>query len=193
MPSQSESSLGGIVSIPIAYGAQQEKTALVVGASTYGAANNNKKFPIAPEFVLSVSYNRPINPISRTNWKGTGVKPDIPVARAILGLPALPAPAPPPEPKLADQPVSAAERKLLAGTFVLKLAQVSANLHDTFAQYRRTYRVFDENGLARLSAGWRSRRRLGPGNVSHATAAVIQSNAISRISIATSTGSVTGW
>ena len=33
-----------------------------------------------------------------------------------------------------------------SGTFVLKLGQVSANLHDSFAQYRRTYRVFDENG-----------------------------------------------
>jgi hypothetical protein len=47
---------------------------------------------------------------------------------------------------LADQPVSAAERTGLAGTFALKLGQVSANLHDSFAQYRRTYRVFDENG-----------------------------------------------
>lgn len=62
----------------VAYGAQQEKTALIVGSTTYGAANNNKKFPIAPQFVLSVSYNRPVNPISGTNWEGTGVKPDIP-------------------------------------------------------------------------------------------------------------------
>ena len=68
------------------------------------------------------------------------------LARAILGLPALPSAAPAPEQKLADLPVSAAERKQLAGTFVLKLGQVSANLHDSFAQYRRTYRVFDENG-----------------------------------------------
>ncbi len=68
------------------------------------------------------------------------------LSRAILGLPALPAPAPAPERVLADQPVSDAERTRLAGTFVLKLGQVSANLHDSFAQYRRTYRVFDENG-----------------------------------------------
>jgi hypothetical protein len=61
----------------VAYGAQQEKTAIIVGSSTYGAANNNMKFPIAPQFVLSVSYNRPINPISGTNWEGNGVKPDI--------------------------------------------------------------------------------------------------------------------
>ena len=50
------------------------------------------------------------------------------------------------EPVLTDKPVTTAERKQLAGTFVLKLDRVSAELHDSFAQYRRTYRVFDENG-----------------------------------------------
>ena len=70
------------------------------------------------------------------------------LGRAILGLPALPAPKHEAEPALADKPISADERKQLAGTFVLKLGQVGAgaNLHDSFAQYRRTYRVFDENG-----------------------------------------------
>jgi D-alanyl-D-alanine carboxypeptidase len=68
------------------------------------------------------------------------------LARAILRLPALPPAAPAPEQKLADEPVSHAEAARLAGTFVLKLGQVPGNLHDSFAQYRRTYRVFDENG-----------------------------------------------
>ena len=68
------------------------------------------------------------------------------LGRAILGLPPLPEPKPASERALADKPVSADERKQLAGTFVLKLGQVGANLHDSFAQYRRTYRVFDENG-----------------------------------------------
>jgi CubicO group peptidase (beta-lactamase class C family) len=68
------------------------------------------------------------------------------LGRAILGLPALPAPKREAEPVLVDKPISADERKQLAGTFVLKLGQVGANLHDSFAQYRRTYRVFDENG-----------------------------------------------
>jgi D-alanyl-D-alanine carboxypeptidase len=68
------------------------------------------------------------------------------LARAILGLAALPSPATAPDPKLADQPVTNAEIGRLSGTFVLKLGQVPGNLHDSFAQYRRTYRVFDENG-----------------------------------------------
>jgi hypothetical protein len=68
------------------------------------------------------------------------------LGRAILGLPALPAPKHESEPALVDKPISAEERRQLTGTFVLKLDQVGANLHDSFAQYRRTYRVFDENG-----------------------------------------------
>jgi D-alanyl-D-alanine carboxypeptidase len=68
------------------------------------------------------------------------------LARAILGLPALPEPAPAARRTLADQPVTSTERKQLAGTYVLKLDRLSANLHDSFAQYRRTYRIFDEDG-----------------------------------------------
>jgi len=68
------------------------------------------------------------------------------LGRAILGLAPLPAPKREAERTLADKPISADERKQLAGTYVLKLGQVGANLHDSFAQYRRTYRVFDENG-----------------------------------------------
>ena len=68
------------------------------------------------------------------------------LARAILGLPALPSSAPATEQMLADKTISHAEAGRLAGTYVLKLGKVSGNLHDSFAQYKRTYRVFDENG-----------------------------------------------
>ncbi len=68
------------------------------------------------------------------------------LARAALGLPELPAPPANPERVLSDNSVTATERNQLAGTFVLKLDRLSPNLHDSFAQYRRTYRVFDENG-----------------------------------------------
>jgi D-alanyl-D-alanine carboxypeptidase len=68
------------------------------------------------------------------------------LARAALGLPELPVPPANPERVLSDNSVTATERNQLAGTFVLKLDRLSPNLHDSFAQYRRTYRVFDENG-----------------------------------------------
>ena len=75
------------------------------------------------------------------------------LARAVLGLAPLPAPpAPPPVRALVDHPVSAAERSQLAGTFVLKLDHVTDGLHDSFVQYRRTYRVFDDSGRLMIQA-----------------------------------------
>lgn len=74
------------------------------------------------------------------------------LARAALGLAALPENQRPPERTLADKPVSAAERRRISGTFLLKLDRLSPNLHDSFAQYRRTYRVFDENGRLMIEA-----------------------------------------
>jgi len=73
------------------------------------------------------------------------------LARDVLGLP----PNPPPpaqaaQPVLADEPVSADERSKIVGTYVLKL--VDGGYHDSFAQYRRTYRVFDENGRLMIEA-----------------------------------------
>lgn len=75
------------------------------------------------------------------------------LARAVLGLPQLPAPpAPPAERVLADEQVSAGERTQLAGTFILKLEHVTDGLHDSFVQYRRTYRVFDDSGRLMIQA-----------------------------------------
>jgi hypothetical protein len=74
------------------------------------------------------------------------------LARAVLGLQELPAPAPNPEKSISDLSTSAEERAHLAGTFLLKLDRLSPNLHDSFAQYRRTYRVFDENGRLMIEA-----------------------------------------
>jgi D-alanyl-D-alanine carboxypeptidase len=73
------------------------------------------------------------------------------LARKVLGLP--PNPAPPAraqQPILTDEPVSSDERIKLTGTYVLKV--VEGGYHDSFAQYRRTYRVFDENGRLMIEA-----------------------------------------
>ena len=75
------------------------------------------------------------------------------LARTVLGLSPLPAPpAEAAERVLADNPLAAGELSQLAGTFVLKLEQVTDGLHDSFVQYRRTYRVFDENGRLMIQA-----------------------------------------
>jgi CubicO group peptidase (beta-lactamase class C family) len=74
------------------------------------------------------------------------------LARAALKLPALPPPPPVPERVLADIPIPAAERTPLTGTFVLAIEHLTDGLHDSFAQYRRTYRVFDEGGRLMIQA-----------------------------------------
>jgi hypothetical protein len=60
-----------------AYDVQQFRLGTLVGATTSGAANNNELTPIAPGFILSCSYGRPVHPVSGSNWEGVGVKPDI--------------------------------------------------------------------------------------------------------------------
>jgi CubicO group peptidase (beta-lactamase class C family) len=70
------------------------------------------------------------------------------LSRQVLGLAPLPAsPVQASAPRaLGDVAVSAAERRALSGTFVLAPDRVGSELHDSYAQYRRTVRVFDENG-----------------------------------------------
>lgn len=63
-----------------AYDVQQFKLGTLIGAKTAGAANNNGFTPIAPGFMLSVSFGRPVHPVSQSNWEGAGVAPDIAVA-----------------------------------------------------------------------------------------------------------------
>ena len=62
-----------------AYDVQQFKLGDLVGAKTVGAANNNKFIPIAPGFMLSISYGRPVHAVSGSNWEGTGVAPSVAV------------------------------------------------------------------------------------------------------------------
>jgi len=73
------------------------------------------------------------------------------LARKVLALAPNQAPrAEAQQPTLTDEPLSAGDRKKLTGTYVLKV--VAGAYHDSFAQYRRTYRVFDENGRLMIEA-----------------------------------------
>jgi D-alanyl-D-alanine carboxypeptidase len=87
-----------------------------------------------------------------TNTSGQNAKAiGTALARNVLGLP--PSPAPPARAAqivLTDEPTTADERSALTGTFVLKVLE--GGYHDSFAQYRRTYRVFDENGRLMVEA-----------------------------------------
>lgn len=59
-----------------AYQVQQYKLGALVGKKTVGAANNNKYVPIPGGYVFSLSFGRPVHPVSNSNWEGVGVAPD---------------------------------------------------------------------------------------------------------------------
>ncbi|HEY2848741.1 MAG TPA: serine hydrolase domain-containing protein [Gemmatimonadaceae bacterium] len=94
------------------------------------------------------------------------------LARALLGLPELPsAPAAQETRALADEPVTAAVRAQLVGSFTVKYDVLPADLHGSYAQYRRTYKVFDQNGRLMIEAfGQGAERLLKQADGSFATA-----------------------
>jgi retinol-binding protein 3 len=69
-----------------AYNLKNLKRATIVGETTGGGAHPGRGFRVHEYFNLGVPTGRAINPISKTNWEGTGVKPDIevPADQALL-------------------------------------------------------------------------------------------------------------
>ena len=59
------------------YNLQQLHRATIVGETTGGGAHPGGPQPIVDKFVIWVPTGRAINPVSKANWEGTGVKPDI--------------------------------------------------------------------------------------------------------------------
>lgn len=63
-----------------AYNLKNLKRATIVGETTGGGAHPVSGHRIDDHFTIRVPFARAINPISKTNWEGTGVTPDVPVA-----------------------------------------------------------------------------------------------------------------
>jgi hypothetical protein len=61
------------------YDLQALKRAIVVGESTGGGAHLVGAQRIDDHFMLDVPYARSINPVTRTNWEGHGIEPDVKV------------------------------------------------------------------------------------------------------------------
>jgi hypothetical protein len=59
------------------YNLQCLKRATIVGETTGGGAHPGGTRPIGEHFMMFVPTGRAINPITKTNWEGVGVKPDI--------------------------------------------------------------------------------------------------------------------
>ncbi|MFB4278938.1 S41 family peptidase [Nonomuraea sp. MTCD27] len=66
----------------LAYDVQQLGRAVVVGEPTRGGAHPCKGWTVHPHLEATVPTGRAINPVSGTNWEGTGVQPDVPCAAA---------------------------------------------------------------------------------------------------------------
>ncbi|HTT51025.1 MAG TPA: S41 family peptidase [Streptosporangiaceae bacterium] len=61
------------------YSLQALGRAEVVGEATGGGAHPTRPFPISAAVHIGIPFARSINPVTGTNWQGTGVLPDIPV------------------------------------------------------------------------------------------------------------------
>jgi hypothetical protein len=64
------------------YNLQNLKRATIIGETTGGGAHPTDTMIVQRDFLLRVPYARAINPVSKTNWEGTGVTPDIAVPAA---------------------------------------------------------------------------------------------------------------
>ena len=62
------------------YNLQTRKRAVIVGDTTGGGAHPGGGHQLGNGFGVFVPSGRAINPITKTNWEGTGVRPDIPVS-----------------------------------------------------------------------------------------------------------------
>ncbi|MGA7766448.1 MAG: S41 family peptidase [Candidatus Sulfotelmatobacter sp.] len=61
------------------YNLKNLKRATIVGETTGGGAHPVAPHRIDDHFMIGVPFARAVNPISKTNWEGTGVEPDVPV------------------------------------------------------------------------------------------------------------------
>ena len=64
------------------YNLKAMERATLIGETTGGGAHPGRDFAIDEQFTLFVPGGRPINPITQTNWEGTGVTPHVEVPAA---------------------------------------------------------------------------------------------------------------
>jgi C-terminal processing protease CtpA/Prc len=62
------------------YNLKNLKRATIIGETTGGGAHPVSGHRIDDHFMIGVPGGRPINPISKKDWEGTGVEPDVKVS-----------------------------------------------------------------------------------------------------------------
>jgi hypothetical protein len=61
------------------YNLKNLKRATVIGEATGGGAHDNRFVILSDRFEMSLPFARAINPVTKTNWEGVGVEPDVKV------------------------------------------------------------------------------------------------------------------
>ncbi|MEU0784149.1 S41 family peptidase [Streptomyces sp. NPDC006173] len=61
----------------LAYDLQQLGRAVIVGERTHGGAHPREGWTVHPHLEATIPVGRSVNPVSGTNWEGTGVVPDV--------------------------------------------------------------------------------------------------------------------
>jgi len=64
------------------YDLKTQKRATIVGETTGGGAHPVSGHRVDDHFTIGVPFARAVNPVTKTDWEGTGVTPDVPVAAA---------------------------------------------------------------------------------------------------------------
>jgi C-terminal processing protease CtpA/Prc len=54
-----------------------QKRATIVGETTGGGAHPVQAMPANDHFTIGVPFGRPINPVTKGDWEGKGIKPDV--------------------------------------------------------------------------------------------------------------------
>jgi hypothetical protein len=62
------------------YDMQTQKRATIVGEVTGGGAHPVRGVPAGDHFMIGVPFARPVNPVTKTDWEGKGIEPDVKVA-----------------------------------------------------------------------------------------------------------------
>jgi C-terminal processing protease CtpA/Prc len=64
------------------YDLKAQKRATIVGETTGGGAHPVRGMPAGDHFAIGVPFGRPINPVTKGDWEGKGVEPDVKVSAA---------------------------------------------------------------------------------------------------------------
>jgi hypothetical protein len=65
-----------------AFDLKNQKRATIVGETTGGGAHPVSGHPVADYFMVGVPFAKSLDPVTKTNWEGSGVEPDVKVPAA---------------------------------------------------------------------------------------------------------------